>query len=135
MNPYQTKSSKISGTSYGEVMKKAFLAYDEIKKKTKRRPYIRSAYFKKEKVFLEYFREHLFQKSQKERMNRLRFFNAALELVRDSKTGPIEKNESVERGETLYRFAGLTKEKSLFYVQIKEDKRKRKYLMSCFSPK
>ncbi len=135
MIPYQTKSKKISGTSYGEVMKKAFLAYDEIKKKTKRRQYIRSAYFKKEKVFLDYFREHLFQKSQKERMNRLRFFNASLELIRESKIGPVEKSESFEKKEVLYRFAVLTKEKSLFYVQIKEDKRKRKYMMSCFSPK
>jgi len=132
MTPYQTKSKKVSGTSYGEVMRNAFLIYDEIKRKTKRHPYIRSAYFKKEKVFLDYFREHLFQKLPKERMRRLKYFKAACELIRDSKLGPVEKTELFEKKEILYRFAGRTVEKDVFYVQIKEDKRKRKYLMSCF---
>ncbi|KKP79665.1 MAG: hypothetical protein A2271_03170 [Candidatus Moranbacteria bacterium RIFOXYA12_FULL_35_19] len=135
MIPYQTKSKKISGTSYGEVMHGAMAVFDEIKKKTKRRPYIRSAYFKKEKIFLDYFREHLFQKSVKDRMQRLKYFKATCELIKYSKTGPIEKTELFEKKEILYRFAGLTMEKELFYVQIKEDKkRKRKYLMSCFPP-
>jgi len=116
-------------------MRNAFNIFDEIKKKTKRRPYIRSAYFKKEKIFFDYFREHLFQKLPKERMRRLKYFAAACELIRSSKVGPVEKTESFEKRETLYRFTGLTAEKELFYVQIKEDKRKRKYFMSCFGPK
>ncbi len=33
MIPYQTKSKKISGTSYGEVKHNAFLIYSETKKK------------------------------------------------------------------------------------------------------
>jgi hypothetical protein len=132
MTPYQTKAKKIAISRYGEVMKMAFSVYDEIKKKTKRRPYIRSAYFKKEKIFLDYFREHLFQKSPKERVNRLQYFEATCELIKDSQCGPTEKTESFEKKEILYRFAGITSDKKLFYVQIKEDKRKRKYLMSCF---
>jgi len=132
MIPYKTKSKKVSGTNYGEVMRNAFNVYDEIKKKTKRRPYIRSAYFKKEKIFFDYFREHLFQKLPKERMRRLKYFKAACELVRDSKIGPVEKTELFERKEILYRFAGLTVEKEIFFVQIKEDRKKRKYFMSCF---
>ena len=132
MIPYQAKSRKISGTSYNEVMHGAFAVYDEMKKKTKRRPYVRSAYFKKEKILFDYFREHLFQKLPKERARRLRYFKAACELIKDSKVGPVEKTESFEKKETLYRFSGLTAEKELFYVQIKEDKRKRKYFMSCF---
>lgn len=134
MIPYQTKSKKISGTSYGEVMRGTLAAYDEIKKQTKRRPYVRSAYFKKEKIFFDYFREHLFQKSPKERMRRMRYFRAACELIKNSRFGPIEKTESFEKKEVLYRFSGLTAEKDLFYVQIKEDKRRRKYFMSCFPP-
>lgn len=134
MIPYQAKSKKISGTSYGEVMKNAFAVYDEIKKNTKRRPYIRSAYFKKEKIFFDYFREHLFQKSQKERIKRLRFFGAAVELVKNSRNVPIVKPNPNKSGEMVYRFAGLTAEKELFYVQIKEDKKKHKYFMSCFPP-
>ena len=136
MIPYQTKTKKLSGSSYGEVMRNAFAVFDEIKKKTKRRPYIRSAYFKKEKIFFDYFREHLFQKLPKERMKRLKYFKAACELVKHSRANPLEKTESFERKEILYRFAGLTLEKELFFVQIKEDKkRKKKYFMSCFPSK
>jgi hypothetical protein len=135
MIPYQTKSKKVPGSSYGEVMRNAFTVFDKIKKKSKRRPYIRSAYFKKEKVFLDYFREHLFQKLPKERAKRLKYFSAACELIRDAKLGPIEKIESFEKKEILYRFAGLTAEKELFFVQIKEDRKKRKYFMSCFGTK
>jgi hypothetical protein len=86
MQAYQAKSKKISGTSYSEVFHGAFAIYDEIKKKTKRRPYVRSAYFKREKIFLDYFREHLFQKRPNERMKRLKFFKAAIELVKYSKS-------------------------------------------------
>lgn len=132
MPSYQTKAKKLSGTSYGEVMRNAFAVYDEIKKKTKRRPYIRSAYFKKDKVFFDYFREHLFQKLPKERTRRLRFFKAACELVRDSKLGPVEKTELFEKKEILYRFSGLSSEKEVFFVQIKEDNKGNKYFMSCF---
>ena len=134
MIPYQTKSSKISGTNYGEVMHNAFFVYDKIRKKTKRRPYTRSAYFKKEKIFLDYFREHLFQKAPRERMERLKYFSATIELIGHSKNEPTKKPNPNKPEESLYRFAGLTKEKELFYVQIKEDKKKRKYLMSCYSP-
>ncbi|NCQ06659.1 MAG: hypothetical protein GW815_03835 [Candidatus Moranbacteria bacterium] len=114
------------------MMRNAFAVYDEVKKKTKRRPYIRSAYFKKDKVFFDYFREHLFQKLPKERVRRLKYFKAACELVKNSKLGPIEKIESFEKKEVLYRFSGLTAEKDLFYIQIKEDRKKRLYFMSCF---
>jgi len=94
MIPYQTKSKKISGTSYGEVFHNALKVFDKIKKKTKRRPYVRSAYFKKEKIFFDYFREHLFQKSAKDRMNRLKFFGAAVELVKHSRNQLYYKNKS-----------------------------------------
>jgi len=77
-------------------MRGALDIFDEIKKQTKRRPYIRSVYFKKEKIFLDYFREHLFQKSPKERMERLKYFKAAFEMIKDSKIGPIEKTELFE---------------------------------------
>jgi hypothetical protein len=134
MKVYQAKSKKISGTGYGEVFHSALTIYDEIKKKTKRRPYVRSAYFEKEKIFFDYFREHLFQKSPKERMRRLRFFKAAIELVKRSRNKPVIFANSNKSGEILYKFIGLTAEKDMFFVQIKEDKRGRKYFMSCFGP-
>lgn len=134
MIPYQTKSKRIPGTSYGDTLRNAFVFYDEIKKKTKRRPYIRSAYFKKEKVFLEYFREHLFQKPAKERMKRLKYFKASIELIQNSKNEPAIRNNPNKNKEILYKFAGLTAEKEIFFVQIKEDRKGNKYFMSCFPP-
>lgn len=106
-------------------MRNAFGLFDDIKKKTKRRPYVRIAYFKKEKVFFDYFREHLFQKLPKERMRRLKYFKAAIELVRFSRNDPVSKTNINKGKEIVYRFAGLTAEKELFFVQIKEDKRKK----------
>lgn len=49
---YITKSKKLSGTNYSEVYKKAFGLYKQIESQSKRRPYIRSVYFKKDKIFL-----------------------------------------------------------------------------------
>lgn len=135
MIPYQTKAKKLPGTNYGEVRKNALLVFQEIKKKTKRRPYIRSVYFNKQKVFFDYFWDHIFQKRPKERMKRLKYLEAAIELIRYSRNSPTSKQNPNKPNEILHRFAGLTKDKELFYVQIKEDKRTgKKYLMSCFPP-
>jgi hypothetical protein len=132
MISYKTKSKKISGSSYREVLHGMLSIYDRIRKRTKRRPYVRSAYFKKEKIFFDYFREHLFQKSPKERMKRMKFFAPSVELIKNSRIKPVFMEKS--KGEKLYRFAGLTADGDAFFVQIKEDKRKRKYFMSCFPP-
>lgn len=67
MKAYQTKTAKLSGTDFHEVHKKAFAIYQKIAKKTKRRPYIRSAYFKKEKIFLTLFWPHLHEKFNKQK--------------------------------------------------------------------
>jgi len=137
MIPYQTKSKKLPGTNLGEVYRSSWLAYHEIEKQTKRRPYVRSAYFKKEKVFFDFFWDHLKQKSPKERFKRLKYFKAACDLIKYSKNIPIAKPNPNNAKEIYYRFAGLTAEKELFFVQIKEVKKrgqKPKYFMSCFPP-
>ena len=136
MIPYQTKIRKLSGTSYSEVRKQALAVFNEIKKRTKRKPYIKSAYFNKQKVFFDFFWPHLLQKSPKERMKRLKYFEAALEVIKNSRNHPTSEENPHKKGEILHRFAGLTKNRELFYVQIKEDKRSgRKYFMSCFPEK
>jgi hypothetical protein len=133
MIPYPTKVKKLPGTSYAEVREHAMFLFNQIKRKTKRRPYIRSAYFNKQKVFFDFFWQHLFQKSHKERVRRLKYFEAALEVIRNSRNHPASEENPHKKGEILHRFAGLTKDKELFYVQIKEDKRSgKKYFMSCF---
>ncbi len=137
MKAYRTKASKLRGTNFHEVRKKAFNIYLKIKAKTKRRPYIRSAYFKKEKVFLPLFWQHLFdQENWKIRMKRLQYFEAAIELVRDNKFEPKSKENPNNSNEIFHRFMGITNELAVFYVQIKENKRSgQKNLISIFPEK
>lgn len=133
MIPYQTKTKKLSGTSYTEVRKEALVLYNQIKRRTKRRPYIRSAYFNKQKIFFDYFWTHLNQKRRRERQIRLQLFAVAIEVIKNSRNAPVSNDNPANRNEILHRFAGLTRDKRLFYVQIKEDKRRgHKYFMSAF---
>jgi hypothetical protein len=54
-------------------------------------------------------------------------------VIKNSRNHPTSEENPHKKGEILHRFAGLTKDKELFYVQIKEDKRSgKKYFMSCF---
>ncbi len=134
MIPYQTNKNKLKGTNYSQVRKQSLIIFNQIKKRTKRRPYLRSAYFRKEKIFLNYFWPHLFQKNPKERIKRLKYFEAALDLIRNSKNHPFSRQNPNKESEIFHRFEGLTKDKELFCVQIKEDKQNgKKYFMSCFS--
>jgi hypothetical protein len=136
MKIYQSKFSKLSGTSYCEVEKKARELYKIEDKKTKRNTYVRSRYFNKEKIFLSLFWEHLNQKPRKQRKDRLRYYQCGLDLLRNSTFEPISKPNPNGSSEELHRFAGVTKDGDLFFVQIKEDlKTKKKYFMSVFSPK
>lgn len=133
MIPYQTKQPVIHGTRYESIRREALQIFSIVEKKTKRQPYIRSAYFKKQKVFLKLFWSHLFQKNPRDRVRRLRYLRAALDVIQYTKAEPFSQQNPHKKGELLYRFAGLTKEGELFYVQIKENKRTgHKYFMSCF---
>lgn len=137
MKIYQAKTRKIPGTDWSEVSGPAFGLYSQIKKKTKRRPYVRSAYFKKEKIFLELFWHHLHEKENfRDKIRRVKFFPVAIELIRNSKIEPISVDNPNKPNETLHRFSGVTKDGELFLVQIKEEKRSgKKWLMSVFPKK
>lgn len=133
MDVYKTKSGKLTGTSFHEVWRKVILIFKQIKKKSKRQPYLRSAYFRKQKIFLGFFWAHLFEKAIGDRLRRLKYFAAAVELIECSKSSPTTKEDSNKPGILLHRFTGITKEKETFYVQIKEDKSSdKKYLISIF---
>lgn len=136
MIAYQTKLSKLPGTDFREVHKKALEIFADIKRRTKRKPYLRSAYFHKQKIFFDYFWIHLFQKSNwQDRVRRLKYFPAAIELIQKSRNSPHTRENPHKRSELLHRFAGLTRNKEVFFVQIKENKRTyTKQLMSIFPP-
>ncbi|MFH1193626.1 MAG: hypothetical protein V1661_01380 [bacterium] len=134
MKAFKVKSKKFPGKKYSEVYRYAFPLYKLIKHKSRRKPYVRSAYFNKDKIFLELFWKHLWEKSNwRDRTHRLKFFGCAMELIKTSKYEPETKQNPNRLNEVLHRFAGLTKDDELFYVQIKEDKKTdQKWLMSVF---
>ena len=133
MKVYQTKSHKLAGTNYSEIYPKAFALFKHIRQKGKRRAYIRSAYFNKQKVFLDLFWPHLHDKNWSDKVRRLKFYACALELIQNSKYEPFSIPHPGKRSEILHRFTGMSAEKDLFYVQIKEDKKtNEKFLISVF---
>ena len=130
---YHTQISKLTGTDYREVLRKANAVYRKIASKTKRKPYVRSMYFKKEKIFLNYFWQHLYQKNRPDRLRRLEFYACALDLVVHSRVHPNIMRNPEKQSEVLYRFKGITRTKEFFTVQIKEDPRnKNKHFISVY---
>lgn len=134
MKAFQTKKYIIHGTSFSEIKKKALFSYSQIKTLTKRRPYIRSAYFKKDKIFLELFWKHLYEKQNfRDKIRRLKYFDCAIELIKHSNIEPISKENPNKSSEIFHRFTGITSQQDIFFVQIKEDKKtNQKWLMSAF---
>ncbi len=133
MKPYKSKHVKLPGSSYDELAPLARKEYQRIKKLTKRQPYLRSAYFAKDKIFLSLFWEHLAQKHRGDRTSRLKFYVCALDLLRHSPHAPDTIFNANNLNVLLHRFLGQTKDGELFYVHVKEDKRTgRKDFMSVF---
>lgn len=134
MQYYKTRADKLPGTHWHQVMKKAFGLYKEIKSKSKRRPYLRSAHFDKEKIFLGIFWQNLHEKTNlNDKTRRLKYFPCAVELIQNSRIKPTTKPSKEETSVLLHRFAGITPDGDRFFVQIKEyTKNNQKWLISMF---
>jgi hypothetical protein len=133
MKVYQTKIKQISGSDYSEVYGNVWELYRQIKKKSKRKPYIRSAYFGNDKIFIDYFWEHLHQKHQSDRFRRLKFYSAAVDLLKNSRVLPTIKPHVNKPYYLLYRFLGKDPEGSTFAVQVLHGiKTNKKYFLSVF---
>lgn len=133
MKIFKSKFATLPGTNYPEVYKKAFALYKKIKSRSKRRPYIRSAYFGNNKIFLGLFWDHLNQKNWHDRFRRVKYFPCAIDLIKNSKFAPSSKQNPNKPNELLHRFNGLTKNNDPFTVQIKEDKSTdQKWFLSVF---
>lgn len=137
MHIYRAKNSEQPGTSYDELIKKARAEYHKIQKRTpRRRPYVRSKYFTKDKIFVSNFWDHLNQKSYKDRARRLKLYQPAIELIRNSPFTPTTMQNPNNTDELLHRFEGIAESGTKFSVQIKENKKTgRKDFMSCFPRK
>lgn len=130
---FKTSAEKIHGSSFKEISKAAELIFKRIKSRTKRTPYIRSKYFRSEKIFLSIFWHHLHQKHEKDRVRRLQFYACAIDLLKNSTLDPETRENFKQKNELLHRFLGQTKSRENFVVQIKENKRtKRKDFISIF---
>lgn len=134
MEFYQTKSKQLTGTNFKEVKKKALIIYQKERNRSKRKAYLRSAYFRKEKIFLDLFWSHLYEKKNfTNLMRRIKLYPCALELIRHSNIKPTSKINPNKSSEILHRFQGITSNKEIFFVQIKENKNtKSKWLISVF---
>lgn len=97
MQYYKTHAHKLAGTHYERLMKKAFGQYKEITHKSKRRPYIRSVYFDKEKIFLGIFWQHLHEKNLRDKARRLALFPCAIELMEKTRYAPTTKENPNKR--------------------------------------
>lgn len=137
MQIFQSKYNQITGSSYSEIIKVARHEHRLIQKRTpKRQPYVRSQYFKRDKIFINDFWKHLEQKNWADRTRRLKLFRCAIDLIRHTLRDPEIKQKIDKRSELLYRFTGMTGDGKKFYVQIKEDKRTgRKDFLSVFPAK
>lgn len=136
MKQFRSKSSLLPGTSYDEVVGVARKEYKKIVSLTKRQPYVRSTYFNKDKVFIALFWEHLAQKHRKDRCRRLKLYNAAIDLLRNSHCEPDTIFKKDDLSTLLHRFYGVTKDGIAFCVQVRQNKRTgRKDFMSVFDKK
>jgi hypothetical protein len=130
---YQVKAAKLAGTSGTDVRKQAEVIMRVERARTKRQPYVRSAYFSKDKVFIQPFWQHAWDKSWRDRMRRLRFLPCALELIRHSHLTPGSRQSSDDPNVILHRFAGETLSGETFFVQVRQNKKTgRKDFMSVF---
>ncbi len=133
MEVYKTKIKQLSGTSYSEVYSQAKFLYKQIASKTRRKPFLRSKYFDGQKIFLDYFWDHISRKNPADRMRRLKQYLCALDLIKNTKIEPEIKDDQDDSSKILYRFKGCNGNNEIFYVQITEEKKSgKKHFLSVF---
>ena len=135
MNVYRSKAGLLPGSSYEEVLAVARKEFNKIRSANPRRhAYVRSTYFNKSKIFIApLYWDHLMQEHRKKRTKRLKFYNAAIDLLRKSRCEPYT---IFKEGDILHRFYGKTKEGIEYCVQVKQNKRTgRLDFMSVFDKK
>lgn len=128
---WKVTSKIIPGQIYQNVNKIARALFHQIERKSKRSAYIRSRYFKKQKVFLSFFWDHLSSKKTQDKVRRLKYFECALEVIQNSCFNPQIRTNPNNKQEIFYRFYGQVSQ-NIFVVQIKKDKHNRLEFMSVF---
>ena len=130
---YLCHSHPLMGHKYADIMPQIRQIFRALQRKTKRRPYVRSAFFRKDKIFFDYFWIHINQKLKHDRTRRLRYFVCALELLNMSKIPPKTFVNAEVPGVIYHEFIGLARDKTRFSVIVKQDRSSgNKYLLSLF---
>ena len=133
MKVFQSKFKVLPGTNYSEVYPLAWQIHKKLRAKTKRRSYVRSKYFKKSKIFIEMFWQHLREKNFNDRTRRLKFFACAIDLLQNSNFAPTSKEIFLSKDRIFHRFLGKSASGETFVVQVLEDKRSdEKFFISVF---
>ncbi len=128
---FHCQQPSLRGTSKPELIRKARRIYHQYEKRTKRQPYVRSAYFAGSKVFLTSFWDHLKSKPQRDQSRRLKLYPCALELIQETRIAPVVVFQ--DSHVRLYRFTGDSLDNQVFSVQIREERKTgRKYWTSVF---
>lgn len=87
----------------------------------------------KRKYFSIYFGSICIKKNWRDRVRRLKFYPAALELIRHTRIDPQVRMNPNKPKELLYRFHGITANGKKFSVHIKEGlARHQKILISVY---
>ncbi len=122
MQYYQTKAGKIPGTDLKEIFKRAKRIYDVICGKSKRRAHVRSRYFKKQKIFLGLFWQHIDDKvNRRDKIRRLKCLPCGIDTIQNSCIPPEIRKDPNKNSVLLYRFRGKAPNGESFVVQIKEN--------------
>jgi hypothetical protein len=116
-------------------MPQARKAFRALQKQTKRRPHIRSAYFKKDKLFFDFFWQHMQSKSVPDRARRLKYVPCALEILRQSRHDPITYVDKYQPGIIKHEFIGKATDGIIFSVIIQQDRKTGKKQLLSIYPK
>lgn len=133
LQSYRCKTAVLKGSRFLDIMPQARQIFRTLQKQTKRRPHVRSAYFNKDKIFFDYFWQHLQRKLPSDRGRRLLYFPCALEVLHKSRHDPLTFVDSRYPNIIKHRFDGLTKNGQHFAVVIHQDRKTgKKQLLSIY---
>ena len=136
INVFHSKYGLLSGTTYQEVRTIARKRFNVQRNSSKRQPYVKSKFFKGSKIFIAIFWDHLDSKSRKQRTQRLKLYDAAIDLLKNTLLKPQSVYETDHSGVVLHRFYGVTADGYEFCVQVKQSARtNRKVWISVFPRK
>ena len=83
MTIFISRYARLHGPSYDEVVAHTRKEFNTIRCLTKRQPYVRSKYFRGDKIFMTVFWDHVMQKHRGDRMCRLKLYKAVVDLLRN----------------------------------------------------